>query len=47
MNLTPRPRAGGHAGRQIRILIAHDPASLRGKLETVEHNEPGPESPPV
>jgi hypothetical protein len=33
-------------GRHIRVLIAHDPASLRGKLETVEHDEPGPENPP-
>jgi hypothetical protein len=33
-------------GRHIRVLIAHDPASLRGKLETVEADEPGPENPP-
>jgi hypothetical protein len=33
-------------GRHIRVLVARDPASLRGKLETVETNEPGPENPP-
>jgi hypothetical protein len=33
-------------GRHIRVLVAHDPASLRGKLETVEHDEPGPENRP-
>ena len=33
-------------GRHIRVLIARDPASLRGKLETVEADEPGPENPP-
>ena len=33
-------------GRHIRVLVAHDPAGLRGKLETVEADEPGPENPP-
>jgi hypothetical protein len=33
-------------GRHIRVLIAHDPAGLRGKLETVEADEPGPDNPP-
>jgi hypothetical protein len=28
-------------GRHIRVLVAHDPASLRDKLETVEADEPG------
>jgi hypothetical protein len=28
-------------GRHIRVLVAHDPTSLRGKLETVEADEPG------
>jgi hypothetical protein len=27
-------------GRHIRVLVAHDPASLRGKLETAEADEP-------
>ena len=33
-------------GRHIRVLVARDPASLRGKLETVEADDPGPENPP-
>ena len=33
-------------GRHIRVLIAHDPAALRGKLETVEADEPSPDNPP-
>ena len=27
-------------GRHIRVLVARDPAGLRGKLETVEADEP-------
>ena len=27
-------------GRHIRVLVARDPAALRGKLETVEADEP-------
>jgi hypothetical protein len=27
-------------GRHIRVLVARDPASLRGKLETVEADDP-------
>jgi hypothetical protein len=37
-----RPRDGRH----IRVLVARDPADLRGKLETVEADEPGPDNPP-
>jgi len=33
-------------GRHTRVLVARDPASLRGKLETVAYDEPGPENPP-
>ena len=33
-------------GRHIRVLVARDPADLRGKLETVEADEPGPDNPP-
>jgi hypothetical protein len=33
-------------GRHIRVLVAHDPASLRGKLASAEADEPGPENPP-
>ena len=33
-------------GRHIRVLVAHDPAGLRGKLATVEADEPGPDNPP-
>jgi hypothetical protein len=29
-------------GRHIRVLVARDPASLRGKLETVEAENPAP-----
>jgi hypothetical protein len=32
-------------GRHIRVLVARDP-SLRGQLETVEADEPGPDNPP-
>jgi hypothetical protein len=33
-------------GRHIRVLVAHDPASLRGKLAGAEDEEPGPDNPP-
>jgi hypothetical protein len=33
-------------GRHIRVVVARDPAGLRGKLETVEADEPGPDNPP-
>jgi len=33
-------------GRHIHVLVAHDPAGLRGKLETVEADEPGLDNPP-
>jgi hypothetical protein len=33
-------------GRHIRVLVARDPAVLRGKLETVEAGDPGPDNPP-
>jgi hypothetical protein len=33
-------------GRHIRVLVARDPAGLRGKLQTVEGDEPGPDNPP-
>jgi hypothetical protein len=33
-------------GRHIRVLVARDPTGLRGKLETVEADEPGPDNPP-
>jgi hypothetical protein len=33
-------------GRHIRVLVARDPAGLRGKLETVEADDPGAENPP-
>ena len=32
-------------GRHIRVLVARDPAGLRGKLETVEADDPGPDNP--
>ena len=33
-------------GRHIRVLVARDPAGLRGKLADVEADEPSPENPP-
>jgi hypothetical protein len=33
-------------GRHIRVLVGRDIAALRGKLETVEADEPGPGNPP-
>jgi hypothetical protein len=33
-------------GRHIRVLVARDPGGLRGKLQTVEGDEPGPDNPP-
>jgi hypothetical protein len=33
-------------GRHIRVVVAHDPAGLRGKLADVEADEPGPDNPP-
>jgi hypothetical protein len=33
-------------GRHIRVLVGRDIAALRGKLATVEDDEPGPENPP-
>ena len=33
-------------GRHIRVLVAYDPASLRGKLEDAGRDDPGPHNPP-
>ena len=33
-------------GRHIRVLVGRDIEALRGKLETVETDEPGPGNPP-